>query len=124
VNFAETIASFAQSFTAAGLGAFHDAIARWPGTPVMSGGSIVTPGTPIEKPCSVQIDAATAAMRAADGFIDGDVRMLVLSASLEGALDNEATIEVLAGPNAGSWMVASVARDPMGVCWEARGRRA
>ncbi|GAA4827448.1 hypothetical protein GCM10023232_27190 [Sphingosinicella ginsenosidimutans] len=123
-DFPQAFADIATAFSAAGLGAFHDAEARWPGTPVMDdGGSIVTPGTPVVKTCQVQVDQATEAMRASEGFADGDMRMLVLAATLDGALDTAATIEVLAGPHQGTWMVAAVSRDPCGVYFECRGRR-
>ena len=118
-------ADIAQAFSAAGLGAFYDGVARWSGEPAYDdGGSIATPGTPVAKSCQVQIDAATEAMRQAEGFADGDMRMLVLAATLDGDLDTSATVEVLAGPHVGAWMVSAVNRDPCGVYWEARGRRA
>lgn len=123
MTFAQAFADIAQAFSAAGLGAFYDGLAKWPGTPVLSGGSIVTPGTPVSKPCQVQVDAATEAMRAEEGFADGDVRLLVMAATLDGEIDTSATVEVLSGPHAGAWMVASVARDPCGVYFECRGRR-
>lgn len=126
MTIAAAFADIAAGFSAAGIGAFHDATATWPGTPTLdSGGSIATPGTPVEKACSVQVDAATEAMRADDGFVDGDVRLLVLADSLDGDMDTEATIEIEGGPFEGtSWMVASAVRDPCGVYWECRGRRA
>jgi hypothetical protein len=124
VSIPQAFADIATAFSNAGLGAFHDGLAKWPGTPVMdSGGSIVTPGTPIEKACSVQVDAVTEAMRLADGFTDKDMRLLVLTATLDGDLDSDATVEVLAGPHAGSWALASCDRDPMGVYFECRGRK-
>lgn len=121
----EAFAAVAQAFSAAGVGAFHDALAKWPGTPTMDdGGSIVAPGEPIELECSVQVDSVTEAMRAAAGFTEKDMRLLVLTATLEGDLDTGATIEALAGPHAGSWALASCDRDPCGVYFECRGRRA
>lgn len=93
--------------------------------PVMdAGGSIVTPGQPTARLCQVQIDSATDAMRQADGFADGDVRFIVLAASLGGALDSDARVRVLAGPRAGLWQVSAVSRDTFGALWEGRGRRA
>lgn len=125
MTMAQAFADIAAGFTAAGLGAFHDATASWPGTATHdSGGSIATPGTPVEKSCQAQVDVATEAMRASEGFVDGDVRILVLAATLDGDLDTDATITVADGPHEGSWRVASVSRDPAGVYWEARGRRA
>lgn len=121
----QAFAHIAQGFSAAGLGAFYDGKAKWPGTPTTdSGGSITAPGTPIEKACSVQVDAVTEAMRQAEGFRDKDMRLLVLAASLDGDLDSDATVEVLGGPHAGSWILASVDRDPCGIYFECRGRKA
>lgn len=118
--FADVALGVAQAFGAG----FHDALAKWPGTPTMDdGGSIATPGTPISLTCSVQVDAATEAMRADEGFQQTDMRLLVLAATLDGTLDTAATIQVLAGPHQGEWSVASVERDPVGVYFECRGRR-
>lgn len=125
MSIAGAFATIAQSFSAAGLAAFHPALAKWPGTPSYdAGGSIVTPGEPIDFDCSVQVDAVTEAMRQADGFTEKDMRLLVLAATLGVPPDTGATIEVLAGPHAGSWMLASCDLDPCGVYWECRGRRA
>lgn len=125
MTMASAFAGIAQAFSAAGLSAFYDAVARWPGTATYdTGGSITTPGTPIEKDCSAQIDAVTEAMRLEAGFRDKDVRLLVLCATLDGTLDTDAAVEVLAGPNAGLWSIESVSTDPAGACWECRGRRA
>lgn len=124
MSMADAFAGIAQGFSAAGLGAFYDAFARWPGAPTYdNGGSIATPGTPIEKECSAQVDGVTEAMRLEAGFRDKDVRLLVLCATLDGTMDTDAEIEVLAGPNAGRWSVESVGTDPVGACWECRGRR-
>lgn len=121
----EAFAAIAQSFSAAGLGAFYDGNAKWPGTATFDdGGSITAPGTPDEKACQVQIDQVTEAMRQADGFTDKDMRLLVLAATLDGDLDTKATIEVEAGPYEGTiWTLASCVRDPCGVYFECRGRR-
>ena len=125
MSIAQAFADIALGISAAVGGGFHDAVAKWPGEPTMdNGGSIAAPGEPVEKPCSVQVDSVTEAMRQADGFTDKDMRLLVLAATLDGDLDTSAQIEVLAGPHAGTWMVASCDRDPCGVYWECRGRRA
>ena len=125
MSIATAFADIALGFSAAGLGAFHDALAKWPGEPEYDdGGSIVTPGVPVELECSAQIDQVTEAMRA-EGYVDGDMRLLVLAATLAGPLDTAARIEMVAGPYAGTtWMVASCGRDPCGVYFECRGRRA
>lgn len=124
MSVADAFADIALAFSAATGSGFHDALAKWPGTATHdTGGSIQTPGTPIEKTCSVQVDAATETMRSEEGYRDKDMRLLVLAATLDGDLDSDATIEVLGGPHEGAWMVASVDRDPAGVYFECRGRR-
>lgn len=118
--FAQIAAAFSDTFGAG----YWPAVARWPGTPVMAGGSIVTPGTPVEKPCRAQVDNVTEAMRQAQSYTDGDVRILVLAATLDGALDTDARLEITDGPHVGEWLVAGVQRDPAAIYWECRGRRA
>lgn len=81
-----------------------------------AGGSIIAPAEPTRRPCRVQVDAATQAMRQADGFLETDVRLLVLS--LDGPLTTAARIVV----NGASYALLSVSRDPAGVGWECRGR--
>jgi hypothetical protein len=62
-------------------------------------------------------------MRSADGYVEGDAAFYVLAGSLSGKLDTDVEIEVLEGPHAGVWMVASWDRDPLGAYWLGRGRR-
>jgi hypothetical protein len=88
------------------------------------GGSIADPGVVVERDCMVQVDLATEAMRQSDGYAEGDARFLILSTTLTGALDTDATVRVLAGPLAGTWLVSAIERDPFGVYWQGRGRRA
>ncbi len=123
--FAEAFAGIATQISASFGGPYHDSIAHWPGVPVIDdGGSIVAPGTPIALPCQAQVDTVTEAMRAEVGFTDRDVRLLVLTSTLAGELDTAATVEVEAGPGAGRYALQSVVRDPLGVTWDCRGRRA
>lgn len=88
------------------------------------GGSIADPGTVSERDCMAQVDLATEAMRQSDGYAEGDARFLILTASLTGPLDTDATVQVLAGPLAGAWLVSAIERDPMGIYYAGRGRRA
>lgn len=121
--FDQIFANLATGFSEAFGGPYIDATASWPGTPVYDdGGSIVTPGTPVNLPCKVQFDAATTAMRQAEGFQQTDVRILVLGASLAATLTTEASIVVADGPRAGTWSLLSVERDPVGIGWECAGR--
>ena len=109
---------FAERFGAP----FIDAVAWWPGTPVKdAGGSIISPGTPVEVACKAQFDAPTVAMRQAEGFTEQDARILVLD--FDGTLDDEAEIRVASGDNAGQWRLLTVTRDPAGVGYECRARR-
>jgi len=88
-----------------------------------AGGSIVAPGQSVERQCSVQVDSVTEAMRAQDGFTEGDVRLLVLTGTLAGILDTSARISVAAGPHAGEYSVESVTKDVAGTHYDCRGRR-
>lgn len=120
VNFASAFASLASAVGAP----FYDAVAQWPGTATYdTGGSITSAGTPVELACRAQFDAATQAMRAAEGFLETDVRILVLSASIDGDLDTEARIVVASGDYAGTWALMSCQRDPASIGFECRGRK-
>ncbi len=118
-------ASIAQGISAAFGGPYVDGLViDQTGAVFDDGGSIATPGTATERPCQVQVDVVTEAMRQAEGYSEGDARFLILSASLNGALGTDASVQVLCGPNAGWWLVSAIERDPMGVYWQGRGRRA
>lgn len=122
--FSETFAALATGFAAQFGAPFSDVTATWPGTATYdTGGSITAAGTPIAKPCKAQFDAATQAMRAAEGFLETDVRILVLAATLDGVLDSAARIVVALGQYAGTWALLSCTRDPAGIGYEARGRK-
>ena len=119
--FADIGLAFSQAFG----GPFHAARVIDQVAPVYDdGGSIITPGGVAHRDCSVQIDVATTAMRAAEGFVDTDVRFIVLAATLTGPLGTDAEVEVLAGPFAGMWSVSSLERDPVAAGWVGVGRRA
>lgn len=122
---ADLAAAFAQIATAlpVGISPFHPGKLRWPGVPVTDeGGSIITPGTPEEYDCSVQIDVCTEGMRLEAGYTDKDVRMLVLAPDLPRPVDTDATVEVLSGPHVGNWSIQSQAKDVMGFAYDGRGR--
>lgn len=125
MSIADAFAGVAVRFSAAGLGPFHSSIAHWPGVATYDeGGSILTPGTPIDKPCMVQVYAATEKMRAEVGYVDKDVALSVLVTTIDRELDTDATVDVTAGPNAGTYSVQSVSKDSMGTHWICRGRAA
>jgi hypothetical protein len=94
-------------------------------TELDEGGSIPDDqGEPTFRTCMVQVDAATEAMRQADGYAEGDVRFLILAATLEGTVNTDATVEVLEGPHVGTWLVSAIERDPLAIYHQGRGRRA
>ena len=116
--FANLATGFADQFGAP----FIAAAATWPGTATYdTGGSITAPGTPVSLTCKVQFDAPTQAMRAAEGFMETDARIIVLAFSA--TLDTKARIVVASGANAGTWDLLSVVRDPAGIGYECRARR-
>ena len=118
--YADLALAFSEQFGAP----FGPAVAVWPGTATYdAGGSITAPGTPISLPCKAQFDAPTQAMRQAEGFLETDARIIVLAASLAATLDQSAQIDVASGPNAGSWALLTVTRDPAGIGYECRGRK-
>lgn len=111
---------------AAQVGApFTAATAYWPGQPSYdTGGSVIASGNVTTMAVRAQFDAATQAMRLAEGFRETDARCLVLAAGLPHALDTTTRINVCDGPYAGDWSVLSVVRDPAGIGFECRVRRA
>lgn len=124
MELAAAFADIGLGFSAAFGGPYHPARTIEQVDPVFDdGGGIITPGGVAHRDCSVQIDVATDAMRAAPGFVNTDMRFIILSATLDGALGTEARIEVLAGPFAGVWSVEAIERDPIAAGWVGRGRR-
>lgn len=68
-------------------------------------------------PVKAQIDAATQAMREAQGYTDTDQRILVLASGIgEITTDDEITVD------GRRWSVASVAADPAQAYFDLRGR--
>jgi hypothetical protein len=122
VSFEAIFADLATGFSETFGGPYHEAqVVRQSAPTYDSGGSIVTPGATLREDCRAQGDAATEAMRAAEGFLATDIRLLVIGAT---ALDTSAKVELLAGPHIGTWALLSVQRDPAGVGFECGARRA
>lgn len=72
-----------------------------------------------DTPARAQVDAATDAMRRADGFAEGDVRMIVLSEGVDGLTsDHEITVR------GARYRLQSVELDAAGSHWVCRGRAA
>ena len=118
----QVFSNLATGFVAQFGAPFGDAVATWLGTATFdSGGSITAAGTPVSLACKAQFDAPSQAMRAAEGFVETDARIIVLAFSA--TLDTKARIVVATGANAGTWELLSVVRDPAGIGYECRGRK-
>ena len=118
----QVFSNLATGFAAQFGAPFGDAVATWPGTATFdSGGSITAAGTPVSLACKAQFDAPSQAMRAAEGFMETDARVIVLA--FAASLDTRARITVASGANAGTWELLSVVRDPAGIGYECRGRK-
>lgn len=102
-------------------GPFHAAKLLYSGTPVYDGGGdIIVPATPYEVACTAQIDAVTEAMRQAEGFLERDVRILILGPD---SLTTEPDLTVSSGPFSGqAYSLITVQRDPLAFGWECRAR--
>lgn len=122
MSFADAFADIVTGFSDAFEGPYFEAQALWPGDPIKdAGGAIVTPGTPVKIDCSAQVDSATELMRRSTEYRDGDVRLVVIGID---ALDTDARIKIASGPHAGTWMIATIDRDPVAIGFVCLGRRA
>lgn len=118
---ADTFAGIATGFSSVMGGPYSAGIVRNVTDAVFDdGGSIITPGVHVERACQIQVDAATEAMRQAEGFTDRDLRLLIIS--LTGTLNTDARAEVTNGPRAGLYRLLSCGPDPIGIGWECRAR--
>ncbi len=88
-----------------------------------AGGRITASATPIVADAQVQVTRATDGMRADAGFIQGDVRVIVLAAGLARKVDRSATVNVLAGPHLGSYSLETESADSVMLAFDGRGRR-
>lgn len=88
------------------------------GEPIYGPGGAVTGYTGGDDvPIKVQIDSASEAMRQADGFAQGDVRLIILARGMPALTsDHEVTIEGV------RYSIQSVERDPAMSHWVCRGR--
>lgn len=79
--------------------------------------------TTTEKPCLVQVDAATERMIRTEGYTTTDRALYILRAGFNGSVDSDCEIAVDAGPYAGSrWKVATpIESDPAAAYWLCRG---
>lgn len=119
-TFADLAAGFAEQFGAP----FQDVTATWQGEATKdAGGSITAPGLLMSYDCKAQFDTATHSMRQAESFLETDVRIIVLAATLSVELNSDARIIVPTGQYAGTWALLSVTRDPAGIGYECRARK-
>lgn len=73
----------------------------------------------VDELVKASLDLANERMRAAEGYTDQDVRILMLAyGASEPTSDDEITVK------GQRWSIASVATDPATAAWEMRGRRA
>lgn len=75
------------------------------------------PGFEPAQAVKVQIDSATQAMIASDGYVAGDVRILMLAHGVAAPSTDD---EIAAGAR---YMIESVGTDPAGSYYELRGRK-
>lgn len=92
------------------------------GVPVKDdGGTIITPGTPSEVDCRVQVDAVTEDMRRDAGYLAQDVRLIIL---IDAKPDTTPDLRVIDGKFAGqTYSLQTANRDTLGFGWECRGRK-
>jgi hypothetical protein len=81
------------------------------------GGTDSDPFLPAE-PVKVQLDQATQAMRGTVGYVEGDVRILMLA---HGVAAPDTDAEIAAG--GARYMIETVGTDPAGSYYELRGRK-
>jgi hypothetical protein len=70
------------------------------------------------EPVKVQIDQASFAMRSSEGYVEGDVRILMLA---HGVAAPDTDCEIAAGGT--RYMIETVGTDPAGSYFELRGRK-
>lgn len=70
--------------------------------------------------CRAQVDAATWTMRQAQGYVDGDMQIIVLAAGLQAAPTTDMTITV----SGKMWLIEAVERDAASSHFILRGRAA
>lgn len=126
MDMAAAFADIGLAFNAAFGGPFYDAEIITQSdmdTAYDIGGSIIPgAGDPTRRTCKAQVDQATEAMRATEGYTQQTRRIIVLAATLDGGINTDDTIEILAGPFAGVWMIDQVGRDTVAAGWDLMGR--
>lgn len=117
-------AGIAKGFSGATGSPYGPAVAKWQGVPTYdAGGSITSPGVSVSTDVQVQFDAATQSMRGAEGFLETDVRAIILNDGIDRPIDTDAAIIVANGHWAGEWQLLSASLDPAGFGYECRARK-
>lgn len=83
-------------------------------------GNIIGYGGGDPVPIKCQVDGATWAMQQAAGYVDGDVRLIILRAGLSVEVTTDHRVEV----GGKTWLVQSVETDAAASHWICRGRPA
>lgn len=96
---------------------YLDATLHRAGEIVYTGGVITGTGS-VDVPAKAQIDAATYAMVNSDGYVDGDMRIMILNPGVAVTTDDEITV------GGTRWKIQSVTQDPAIAYYECRGRKA
>lgn len=110
----------AEAFAGIFGGFYLDASLYRPATFTDDGaGGGADPADPAPEAVKVQIDTATEAMRASDGFADGDVRILMLAHGVT-APNTDCEVEA----RGVRYSIQSVSNDPCISYYEMRGRKA
>lgn len=111
--------SLAQTFAAVFGGVYSDGLLYRPNDFADDGkGGGTAQGFAAPQAVKVQVDQATQSMRQAEGFVEGDVRILMLA---HGVAEVTSDCEVAVGGT--RYMIEYVGTDPAGSYWEVRGRK-
>ncbi|MGJ8477255.1 hypothetical protein [Sphingobium yanoikuyae] len=110
----------ASIFGAALGGLYLPATLHVPGTRTDDEEGNISYGPETDIACRAQMDAATYAMRQSEGFSEGDVRIIILTAGLGVEVTTDAQISV----SGKRWLVASAEQDAAVSHWVLRGREA
>lgn len=124
VNLASAFAAVARGVSSSHLGPYHNAVLWKPSAPTLDDGGDVVAATAQTESCSVQISAPTQAMRLADGFVETDVRVLILADALALVPDTQCTVAIADGVHAGTYALLSVTLDTLAIGYVCRARRA
>lgn len=123
MNIAARLSSIAVNVSRrVGAGYAEGVVISSSGATFDAGGSITQPGVVTERDCFVQVDEVTSAMRQAEGYAEGDVRLLVLASGLQAGLTPDMRVRVTSGPHAGLYSVRSAILDVAASHWDCRGR--